>query len=71
MGYILARKLGKKWTGISHCDLGEGSCLRQAERYFIEQGYPNPEHHPEYRITWDTIETQRNYIGRAPVFREC
>jgi hypothetical protein len=66
----MAYKLGSKWTGIAGTNLGEGTCLNDAFKHFRAQGYPNPNHDNRYKIYWGIIESQKNYTGRSPLFKE-
>ena len=67
--FILTYKLGRKLTGIAGIEMPDDACLNDAVKYFISQGYPNPRHHKDYNITCGSVETQKNYCGRSPLFK--
>ncbi len=68
--YILTYKLEGKLTGIAGIELGDNSCLNDAFKKFILNGFPNPNHHKGYDIKRGDVETQKNYFGRSPIYRE-
>ena len=66
--FLTYRLKGKKVVAVAGT---EANCLRNAEIIFNEAGYPNHWFHPEYRIMWaNSVEKQKNYAGRSPLYKE-
>lgn len=71
--YLLVKKIKGKWFAVAGCHLGPESCLARAEDAFLAAGYPNQWKVREYRVTWASVRTQKNYGGPLPEYRnlEC
>lgn len=69
--YIMTYKLGSKLTGIAGIELEDDSCLNDAFKSFLAAGFPNPWHHKEYDISFESrLLNQKNYKGKAPIYKE-
>ncbi len=69
MEYIIAKKIKEKWYGLAGCNLGPKSCLAEAADIFNRHGW-NEWKDNTLKITWGSIENQKNYAGRLPEFME-
>ena len=65
--FILTYKIGRKLTGIAGV---EAEHKNAAFKLFLTAGYPNPNHHNKYDVAWPDVETNKNYIGRSPLYKE-
>ena len=68
MDYILAKKIKSKWWGVAGCNLGDGSCLANANALFYEVlGLSG--NSIGYKSYWGCFEKQKNYAGRIHDFK--
>jgi hypothetical protein len=67
--YSLTYRLNnRKLTSVAGISLSDNSCLRQAERAFNIEGYITRGAHAV--AFTKNLETQKNYTGKSPLYRE-